>query len=208
MKKMIGFLVLVSLAFFSPAWADIYSPTDDAYVLSRNPAVTGNGGTFNIGVTAVSGFQRTFLKFDLSSYASIESATLNLYAYTVTGAYDVLPVISAYSTSNSWSETSVTWNNQPAYSGSPVNTTLGRNAGWYTWDVTSLADTAAGDMFSLVMLGPYTVRGFYSDESTFAAYRPYLDVTGTAASVPEPGILLLLVPGLVGAITFRRTLGK
>lgn len=115
--------VLFSMALGGQASATPLSPVDDAYVLSKKPAVTGNEETFNIGVTSVSGFQRTFLKFDLLSYDydSIESAILNLYAYTVTGAYDVLPIISAYSTLNSWTETSITWNNQPAYSGPAVD---------------------------------------------------------------------------------------
>ena len=201
-------LMMMVLAAF-PAWADsaTINPIDDAYVLSKKPDINANGGSFSIGATAVSGYMRAFLKFDLTSYASIDSASLWLYNfYGATGN----PVsINAYSASNSWNETNLTYNNQPAYSGLPATATLGAAGGWYSLDVSSLAQAAAGNPLSLAMLGLGNQQNFYSDEYTNAAYRPYLNVTGTVSSAPglQPSFVLLLGTGFVrlAATRLRKT---
>ena len=110
-RTVILLVVLFSMALAGQAFAVPLSPTDDAFTVARNPtAVTGGLTYFNIGATAVSGYVRTFIKFDLSSYASIESAKLYLYAYAGGGTAPFS--ISAFSASNLWSETNLTSSNR------------------------------------------------------------------------------------------------
>src|SRR5207249_2133385 len=94
-----------------------FNPVADAYV---------RGGTYasqNFGTAFVleeknsdldSYDRRTFLLFDLSSLssASVSSAILKLY---VTSLMDGTAPIAVFAvTSDSWTETGITWNNQPA----------------------------------------------------------------------------------------------
>lgn len=83
---------------------------------------------------------RSLLKFDLSTIppgSTIHSATLGLYlSFTLPDTAPPSLPISCYRITNSWSQNSVTWNNQPGYS-APVGTlsvgsALDRR---YWWDV-------------------------------------------------------------------------
>ena len=130
------------------------APVADAQVASGSTKVNTNYGTgTNIYVQSSStnsfGNERSWLKFDLSTIpvgATINSAILKLWNWKSTGAsldaavYDV--------TNDTWTETGITWNNQPAL-GSVLDTvTLAAGAvnNWYNWNVTSFVQSQfAGD---------------------------------------------------------------
>lgn len=161
----------------------------DSYVQQTTP--TTNYGTSTSLVTkndaAITRY--TYLKFDMSGCAgSIVSGTLwlNMAAH---GTLD-MPV-AVYACSNtSWIESgtgSITWNNRPATTGSPLATTTVYVAdpigSWYTWDVTSYLQqqkNAGIDIVTLVLVNTIQNAGnsgitFNSDEAG-GSVIPKLDV--------------------------------
>lgn len=195
--RLIGFTLVVFVLMAGCALADNLTPTDDAFVESTYPD-NNFGNNVNLGVGVIASLTDiSFLKFDLTDYASIISASLYLYKKTGTGTVSV----TAYSTSTDWNETGLTWNNKPAISGVSAITSTGSANTWYAWNVTSFAQAAAGDQLSLAMTsGGYRV--FHSSEGTFS---PYLSVNGTL--VPEPLSCALFALGAV-TLAMRRKRGK
>lgn len=77
---------------------------------------------------------RTLLKFTLPAVPSgctVTSASLQLNAWFSEGPR----TIETYRAGSSWSSTSVTWNTQPATTGTPATSASG--TGWRSWDVRS-----------------------------------------------------------------------
>jgi hypothetical protein len=126
----------------------------DAYVKAKEPSSNfGRWTELQVRNNYNGDIYRSWLKFDLSSIPSgstIESAFLTVYVYSnyqagnrIYGAY--------HSNNDAWTETGITWNNQPSFNTSYwVNATFTPNlkgAGWLCWDVTSdvVKDVAPGD---------------------------------------------------------------
>lgn len=202
MRNVLVAAVAVVLAFFSNQAfaADNLSPTDDAFTQSSLP---NNSFGNNVGLTAANQYgtvQNSYLNFDLSQYATISSAYLNLYKNLGTGT---IPV-NVYATTPGWSESTLTWNTQPAPTSGAVTVNVGTNA-WYVWNVTSFAQAAVGSDLSLVLTAASGSKRFYSDDNT-NGLLPYLSVTGTAPVAPEPisAGLFLLGGGVLAAIRRRK----
>lgn len=204
MRKVLLLSVLLSLVIAGQAEALTIEPFADAFVISWIPTYNNgsNGVVISAGQTS-SGTIRSFLKFDLASSPDIGSAMLWLYnnAAPASGS----STMSIYSTTNSWTETGVNWNNQPPVSGSPINTFI-TTAGWFSWDVTSLAQTANGGDFSLSLRGASgSALSFASAESSPVNHRPYLSLEAPPEPVvPEPASLSLVSMGLAAFFKRRR----
>jgi len=123
-------------------------PIKDTYVQSINPdtnfgksvdMLLGKGTYFGLG------FVRGLVQFDLSSLPSnpdlITSAKLSLYQYRTEPAAGGLPV-DVKRITGPWSESTVTWNNHPAYDDSKVwaSASVGDSfyTGWIDWNVLDL----------------------------------------------------------------------
>lgn len=131
----------------------------------------------------------TFLMFDVTYTGSLSSATLWLYNLQATGA----GTIGVYAVADdSWTEGSVTWNNQPTWPApSPWNTPLATSAaaaGWMSFDVTSWVTAQhAGDgvaSFAVVMESPFgfDVSVFEDREDSFSSGNgPYLYLANVTA---------------------------
>lgn len=203
MKKMLVLVLLLSVISVSPALATMLSPTDDAFVVSSfNPSLnTGSMTYLQVSQTFTSGYVNSFLQFDLSAYMGLDSAVLWLYDWSSTGT----STVKAYSVSNAWDETTLTGANQPSWTATSV-TNIVSGTGWKSWDVTSFAQVAAGNLFSLELVSwtSAITQKFYSKEYADSTLRPYLDITQSPAPVPEPSSLLLLSGGLLGLAWYGR----
>ena len=110
-SKQFGMVAASLLLFCANGWADTISLplTDDGYIHGLRP--TGAYSTrADIFVTSY-GPKQGLVRFDSASLAGLEinTATLNLYLSSVAAA----GTISIYPITSSWSESNVTWDNQP-----------------------------------------------------------------------------------------------
>jgi hypothetical protein len=111
----------------------------DSYVAQGSPT-QNNGTDGNLFVESrillvLNQNQRTLVGFTLPSIPSgctVLLAKLQLFA---TGA-EGTRTIQAYRVTSSWTETGVTWNNQPTTTGTPATSASG--LGWREWTVTTI----------------------------------------------------------------------
>jgi hypothetical protein len=165
-------------------------PVADSYVHESRPDT--NFGTYTTIFAGrytyggVPGAERGFLKFDLSAIPpgmNIIEARLYLYCWQVDygGANVQVQAVG----DDSWGETTITWNTQPA-PGATLDGPLSVNiAGWYSWTVTSfVAEQYVSDKiasFALIDAGenvaPDHAARFDSKEYWNSDFHPYLKIT-------------------------------
>ncbi len=180
--------------------------TDDTNTQSGNKDATGhlyNGSEStrmylqSAAIAASSyGNERVLTQFNLSGLpagATITSAKLRLYCFAQS-ATETIAADAHLMTSDSWDETTATWNSTASLLGAKLGSTLvyPANDQWYEWDVTSTVATEnAGDKVVSFMVKPAVEdtaakQGFTFDTKAYqsGAMGPLLEVeyTGVAAS--------------------------
>ncbi len=175
------------------------SPVADAGVSSGKPT-TNTGTTTNFFVQSASGGtfgnERAWTRFDLSTLPAgltISGAQLQLFNWKSTGAALAAEVDGA--TSDSWTETGLTWNTQPSF-GSAIDTqtfAAGATNIYYNWNVGSFvqAKAAGNQLVSLVVKAvtegstDATSPSYAFDTREFGSTGPILLVqaAGSVASV-------------------------
>jgi hypothetical protein len=122
----------------------------DSYIDQANSGTNyGTATTLNVQAAASSKNQRTLVQFTLPTlpaHCAITAATMRLYATTAkTGR-----TYQAYQVAAAWTETGVTWTNQPATTGTPA--TAATASGWVSWTVTTqLQAIYAGSNFGFLV---------------------------------------------------------
>jgi len=137
--------ILNQKAFYKIEWSDdpdsaTFYPVADSYVEYRNPD-NNYGASAALNVTWAAGSdtrdRRSFLKFDISSIPSgstINSASLNPYhRINPWSGWSWVDLVVHKLTDDTWGETTITWNNQPAYGVEADRRIGGGSAG--TWDI-------------------------------------------------------------------------
>ena len=157
---------------------------------------------------------RFYLKFNMPSYEPgtyIESAMLHGYynddwSDADDGLHDIY-----LSASDAWSQSTITWNNQPGTSGSPIAgwDAKGETTGtWQNWDIAATMDAEyQGDgVLSLVFRArDETVTRNNWEYFAGREYDPNLAFFITYRVIPEPGIVSLFGVALgAAAIGLRR----
>ncbi|MFC4776716.1 DNRLRE domain-containing protein [Paenibacillus sp. GCM10023252] len=115
--------------------------------------------------------RRFYMKFDVADAKTFNSARLRLYLPSAGATSDPMTVYGV--TDDSWTETGITYGNQPlptpAAGNAISSTAVGGRDGWYEWDITSFTTSqAAGDKtVSLLLLGTNSAsnRTIHSKES-------------------------------------------
>jgi hypothetical protein len=113
------------------------APTADTYV--RDGSTSGqNFGTATVLATKTNpqvGLNRhLFLKFDVSGLTTVTSAKLRLFG-SFTASSGTSPVTLHAEDVDSWTETGLTWDNQPAAGSAVVTVPVGRTAQYWEWDL-------------------------------------------------------------------------
>ena len=176
----------------------VYSltPVADSYVVSGKATSNyGTGTTLYVQSSSTStyGNERSWLRFDLSSIPSgttISSATLQLYDWGAAGA--ALPTEVRGGSDDTWSETGINWNNQPAFGTALASQTLAANTYnlWYNWDVTSFAQSKlSGNKLVSLVVKPVTegapdaaAPSYKFDSKEYTGTKPVLQVTTQGGS--------------------------
>jgi chitodextrinase len=151
----------------------------DSYVSQVNPD-TVHGSYSYLRVLRGNGTTRnSYLRFDLSGLGTVSKATLRLYPTTGSSSgFDVHA-----EPNNSWQESSLTWNNAPAFA-STVSASSGplSGGGWASVDVTPLVQGNGSVSFALTTNDS---SGFYLG-SRESANAPELEVTTSAGGDSTP----------------------
>jgi hypothetical protein len=114
-------------------------PVGDSWVEAEYPN-DNHGSDTSLRVKSDSRTRRSYLKFDLSSIPSGKSITsVKLYLYCTYA--DANPSVEVYvhETGDSWSESTITWNNAPAVGASITSVSVGGTGKYYCWDITPYA---------------------------------------------------------------------
>jgi hypothetical protein len=168
----------------------------DATVLSGAPGTNfGSAGDMWVGYDLCYGGKtsRSLIRFDVSDIpagTSISQAKLYLRhvnsCYRNAGSY----LVTTYRATNSWSSSSVTWNNQPGYGESYGSASVSSSPGsWYSFDVTNLVrgwvNGSVSNYGIVLRASESSSTGIRLGFATVnSSYDPYLQITytGVAAS--------------------------
>lgn len=197
------FALLASVAFLSASAAHAQEArlTDDARVSSGQPNTNFNAGNAGLNLQILSGTDRSFLKFDLSTLPTgttgnnVAKAVLRTWVNTLTtaGSINVVRVTGA------WAEGTITNANAPALGANAATAVpvTGTNS-FVTVDVTALVrDWLNGVLpnngLALVGNAAGTSVRLDSKENTLTSHEPVLEIT-LPGSTGQPGTFATLGP--------------
>jgi hypothetical protein len=165
--------------------------TEDAYVASQYPDDVHGAESYLVIGTASPNLHHIYLKLAVSGIPS--GATHVAATLTLTPQSSASNAINAYCGPSTWSEATITWNNQPGYTGAAVASIAGETAGTAaSFDVSSCV--AGNGTFTVVLDEPS--GAVVKLDSTTGASPPTLAVTYTPpASCTGPDALLVPCPG-------------
>ena len=147
-------------------------------------STTGYTGTVYVGTFGL-GMYRSYLKMkslpELNKGDMIVNATVNLHLYN-NSFYDDMNV-SAYYVTNSWSQSTLTWNNKPSFESNVVDyeTFVANDSNaWHDWDVTSCVKRwYNGETNNGIMLKAPDESNVYQCASFYSSNYP-------SSSIPRP----------------------
>ena len=175
-------VTVASLIIWSPSASAAtltFTAVADTYV--DNTAPSKNFGTTTQILVDNSPVRRTFVKFTVSGVSgTVTSAKLRLHVRDVTDAGSNNGGTVKRVTTTTWSETGVTWNNQPAINGATMGSfgSVSRNT-WYAIEVK--AAVTGNGTYSFGITSTSSDGAFYDSRQT-GTKAPKLVVTTEAAT--------------------------
>jgi len=141
----------------------------DAYVFEALSDMNWGSETWLYSQSDIGGNVRSFLKFDISSISgTITDARLRLYCAAHTdGISGVTDVEARGVTDDSWSESGITWNNQPSY-GDVEDMIYPVAKAWNEWNVTSFVQSQSDDYVSFCLKN---VQESYDSTERYTQYH-------------------------------------
>ena len=184
-----------------------FNPGADAHVEEANPGSNfGSATTLRTDDGGNPGVQ-TYLRFLIDGLTGkVQSAKLRLFSTSNTADGPA-----AFSTSTTWEESAINWNNRPAAVGGALSDSGAIATGvWTEWDVTP-AVTGEGDVSFRLASTISDGVNFHSRDSTTTNRRPELVLTVLNDAYPRPRtaapLQVALVPAYTACTSANRTHG-
>ncbi len=159
-----------------------FTATEDSYTSQSNPTGTHATGSLNNNAGPTSE-RRAYVKFSVSGIpvgATNVTSTLKLYSQQS----DATHTFTANQVASTWTETGLTWNNQPAL-GAAITTVTGLPSGAYqSWNLGTGYVTGNGTWSIAVTTNDPTTVYYNSREAS--SNKPNLVVTWTDPSGQSP----------------------
>jgi hypothetical protein len=177
-------------------------PVADAYIASERPNQNFGADSLYLGFNNIGdrfGAQRILIRFDVGANvpdgATVNSARLRLRVAFSSPPNDATMNTVLRRVASNWSESGVTWNLEPAWTGVDASAGVGSALDWYEWDVTDItAGWVDGSYpnYGMLIIGDEQVqqreRAFYSRETT-SDFFPRLVVDYTVETDDEPPVV-------------------
>jgi glucose/arabinose dehydrogenase len=172
-------------------------PVADAYVRSGTFANINYGSSTILHVrkagTTTDNFEMAYMRFNISTIGtSVTNAKLRLYGNMNAASPPSVSVEVRNVSSQTWSETTITYNNKPGMQATiyGTKTISGTTPQYYEWDITSLIQqrkSAGANSVSLVLKNAVNVSGNYVklNSKEASSNQPQLVVTSSNALIPS-----------------------
>ncbi|MFE0020296.1 DNRLRE domain-containing protein [Amycolatopsis sp. NPDC059021] len=174
--------LLTAIAPAAAAATTTFTPVADTYVDSSSPGTNfGTSGQLGVDNSPV---KRTFLKFTVGTLTEpVTTAKLRVHTDDTAGAKSNNGGTFKSMTDTTWSETGVTYTNQPAIDGATLGSlgAVSRNT-WYEVDVTSLV--TGNGTFSIGVTSPSNDGADYDSRETGGTAPQLVVTTGTQTGDP------------------------
>jgi acid phosphatase type 7 len=159
-----------------------FTPVADTYVDNSSPGTNfGTGGQLGVDNSPI---KRMFLRFSVSGLTQpVTSAVLRIHTDNVSGANSNNGGTFRSMTSTTWSETGVTWNNQPAVDGATLGSlgSVVQNT-WYQINVSSFV--TGNGTFSIGATSSSSDGADYDSRETGTTAPQLVITTGTSTGDP------------------------
>lgn len=169
-------------ATVTPGTSETLYPTADAYVRDGSYATTnyGTDDALIVKKTTASGYsRRAYLKFDLSGLSATPRRAVLWVSGNTSDEDGTQTNLATHAVdTDSWTETGLTWNNQPTPGDILSSAAIGKRVDWIPFDITShIKEQYTGDKTaSVALLEPNAGFAVILNSRNHTSRQPFLEV--------------------------------